>query len=107
MSTDPIPNPHDTDPMRSIEYEGRMMPYAAASRWVFLLEHAATTAAYVARPETWPGYIAWIEQNSPDLPAIAGSDLARKGAAADAQHLIDMAHVAREKLEEAAGNREH
>lgn len=97
-----------TEPEIPIMYEGRMVPYAEAEKWVSLLEHAATTAAYAATPEGWQGYAEWLWGQAPELADMAPmgrSESARQGCEADAVHLLEMAHIARGKLERAANER--
>lgn len=99
MSTEPEPD-------RLVSYEGRQVTYREARQWVLLLNHAGAVATYVARPECWPGYVAWLEQHEPGLDAAVGSELARKAAELDARHLCDMACIAEESLQKAAGTGE-
>jgi hypothetical protein len=53
---------------------GASMPRDAAEGYVMMTAAAAAALMYVAEPEKWPGFVAWVEQNAGSSGIPEGSE---------------------------------
>jgi len=76
------------------------MPAGQARRYVAMMQFSAAAMIYVTSPNHWPGYVAWLEQNDPGLPAEAAAEPVRQLMAQDAAYMALMAQAGEEMIKE-------